>query len=69
LIAFTASGNMHQCRCWLVSWMIWNWTIVQFQLIHDTSRQQHWCILPYAVNGVTCSWWWAKTSPGTCTAD
>jgi hypothetical protein len=24
LIAFTASGNMHQCRCWLVSWMIWN---------------------------------------------
>jgi len=27
LTVFTASGNIHQCRCWLVSWMIWNWVI------------------------------------------
>jgi hypothetical protein len=24
LTVFTASGNIHQCRCWLVSWMSWN---------------------------------------------
>jgi hypothetical protein len=24
LTAFTASGNIHQCRCRLVSWMSWN---------------------------------------------
>jgi hypothetical protein len=23
---------------------------MHFQLIHDTSRQRHWCILPDAVN-------------------
>jgi hypothetical protein len=37
----------------------------QFQLIHDTSRQQLEWILPDAVNTVKCSWWWAKTSPET----
>jgi len=42
--------------------------MVQFQLIHDTSRQQNWRILPDTVNTVKCSWWWAKTSPKTCTA-
>jgi hypothetical protein len=25
---------------------------LEFQLIHDTSRQRHWCILPDAVNTV-----------------
>jgi len=24
LTVFTSSGNIHQCRCRLVSWMIWN---------------------------------------------
>jgi hypothetical protein len=24
LTVFTASGNVHQCRCRLVSWMSWN---------------------------------------------
>jgi len=43
--------------------------IVQFQLIHDTSRQRHWWLLPDAANTVKCSWWWAKTSPETCGAD
>jgi len=40
LTVFTASGNMRQCRCQLVSWMSLNWTVwfVQFQLIRDTSR-------------------------------
>jgi len=51
LTVFTASGNIHQCRCRLVS------------------RQQRWWILPDAVNTDKCSWWWAKTSPETCTAD
>jgi len=32
LTVFTASGNIHQCRCQLVP----------FQLIHDISRQRHW---------------------------
>ena len=36
---------------------------VTFQLIHDTSRQRHWCILPDALNTVKCTRWWAKTSP------
>jgi hypothetical protein len=44
--------------------MSWN----QFQLIHDTSRQRHWCILPDAVKTVKCSWWWEKTSPEICRA-
>jgi len=26
-------------------------------------------MLPDAVNTVKCSWWWAKISPETCTAD
>jgi hypothetical protein len=24
LTVFTASGNIHQCRCWVVSWIRWN---------------------------------------------
>jgi len=44
-----------------VSWM-------SFQLIHDTSPQRHRWTLPDTVNTVKCSWWWAKTSPKTCTA-
>jgi len=43
--------------------------IVQFQLIRDTSRQEFGWTLPDIVNTVKCSWWWAKTSPETCTAD
>jgi hypothetical protein len=27
LSVFTASGNIHQYRCRLVSWMSWNWTM------------------------------------------
>jgi hypothetical protein len=41
---------------------------LQFQLIHDTSRQQLRWILPDTVNTVKCSWWWAKTSPEKCRA-
>ena len=40
--------------------MSWN---LQFELIHDTSQQRRWWILPDAVHTVKCSWWWAKTSP------
>jgi len=35
----------------------WNWTILQFQLIQDTSRQQLVWTLPDAVNTVKCSQW------------
>ena len=42
---------------------------LQFQLIHDTSRQQYRWTVPDAVNTVTCSWWWANTSLETCRAD
>ena len=40
-----------------------------FHLTHDTSRQQPRWTLPESVNTVACSWWWAKTSLETCTAD
>jgi hypothetical protein len=75
LTVFRVSGTVQPSCCRLVSWMSWNWTecptiyIVQFQLIRDTSRQQLGWTLPDTVNTVKCSWWWAKTLPGTCTAD
>ena len=34
----------------------------------ERSRQQLWWTLLDTVNTVMCSWWWAKTSPETCTA-
>jgi len=37
----TASGITHVCRCWLVS--------------HDTSQQQHTCVIPEAVIQFRCS--------------
>jgi len=42
---------------------------LQSYLIHDISRQKHRWTIPDAVNTVTCSWWWAKTSSETCRAD
>ena len=42
---------------------------VSRHLVHDTSQQQHRWTITEAVNTVKCSWWWAKTSPETCTAD
>ena len=83
LTIFTVYGNIHQCRCRLVSWMSWNWSmwfvsrvftrftnhIVHFKLIQDTSRKHPGWILPGTVSTVKCSWWWAKTSPETCRAD
>jgi hypothetical protein len=42
---------------------------LQFNLIHDTSRQQYRWTISEAVNTVKCSLWWAKTSPETCRAD
>jgi len=58
LTVFTASGSIYPSCCRLVSWMSWN--CKQFQLIHDTSRQQLGWMLLEAVNTVKCSWWWAK---------
>ena len=45
LNCITASGITHVCHCQLVSWECWN----QFQHSHDTSRQQHMCVIPEAV--------------------
>jgi hypothetical protein len=36
---------------------------LEFQRVHDTSRQRHWWILPDAVNTVKCSRWWRKHRP------
>jgi hypothetical protein len=69
LTVFTASCSFHPSCCRLVSWMSWNELKLQFQLIHDTSRQRLEWIPPGAVNTVKYSWWWAKTSPETCGAD
>ena len=41
----------------------------EFHLVHDTGRQQHSWTISEAVNTVTCSWWWAKTSPETYRTD
>jgi hypothetical protein len=56
---------IHSRRCRLVSQMSRNSMSLsagcmdelelQFQLIHDTSRQRHWLTLPEAVNTVKCS--------------
>jgi len=54
LTVFTASDIVHLCCCRPVSWTGWN------------CRQQHRRTISEAVNTVTFSWWWAKTSPETC---
>ena len=45
------------------------WDGTAFHLIHDTSQQQYRWTISEAVNTVKCSWWWAKISPETCSAD
>ena len=58
LTVFTACGLVHLCCCRPVLSTRWNF-----------GRQQHSWTISWAVNTVKCSWWWAKTSPGTCRAD
>jgi hypothetical protein len=53
---------------WCLGWFSTP-SLGEFQLIQDTSRQQPGWILPDTVNTVKCSWWWAETSPETCTTD
>jgi len=58
LTVFTVSGLQYH-----------GWVGTQFQLIHDTSRQQLGWTLPDTLNTVKCSWRWTQTSPKTCRAD
>jgi hypothetical protein len=53
LTVFTASGNIHQCRCRLVSWMSWNFkfsTVQKYVAVQVFSEryctvQEVWCCI------------------------
>jgi hypothetical protein len=79
LTAFTASGIIHVCRCWLMSRLSRKWLrSVPTQPTQSWKSSNSSMIGAAGSNGVTntrccrysymCSWWWVEVPPETCKA-